>query len=167
MLCGQFYCLQCIKMCSFIFCYFCFFWVFFWHDQLLVQNLMATVDSTILNRTLTNNVILKLHSKGLQTVPVILFIFTKFIALLSLLPTWSSWEQHFVKQFLLAGRVTNFQASTTEHTADSTSDCMHEASWSSPPSIISNSLFKITAFCICIWMYWWLPILKAVAGWYS
>jgi hypothetical protein len=39
-----------------------------------------------------------------------------------------------------AVRVTNFQASTTECTADSTSDYMHEVPWSSPPPIICYSL---------------------------
>jgi hypothetical protein len=126
-----------------MFCYFCFFflfWFFFWPGQLLVQHLMATLDPKNLDRTLTNSVILKLHSKRLQTVPVILFIFTKFVALSPLLQTQSSWEQHFTKQFLWAVRVTNFQASATECTADSTSDYVREVSWSSPPPIICYSL---------------------------
>ena len=136
-------CCQWIQICYFIFCHFFsffLFWLFFWPDQLLVQNLMATLNSTTLDSTLTNSVILKLHSKRLHTVPVIFFVFTKFIALLSLLQIWSSWEQHFIKQFLWALRFTNCQASITEHIADSMSNFMHEILWSSLPSIICYNL---------------------------
>jgi len=48
---------------------------------------------------------------------------------------------HYVKQFLVAVRVINLQASAVECPTDRTSTFTHEASWSGLPSVIhANSL---------------------------
>jgi hypothetical protein len=46
---------------------------FFWPGQLLVQHLIEAAKSTNLQNTVTCRVVLKLHSKRLQTMPAIFF----------------------------------------------------------------------------------------------
>jgi hypothetical protein len=56
---------------------FCLF-QFFWPSKLLIQHLADSVDFTNLESTVTCCLILKLPSKNLQTMPVILFVFVDF-----------------------------------------------------------------------------------------
>jgi len=51
---------------------------FFWPSELLIQHLADSVDCTNLESIVTCCLLLKLHSKNLQNMPVIFFIFVDF-----------------------------------------------------------------------------------------